>query len=141
MDASSFGLGAVLTQKFNDGERFVFFLSRSLTKAERNFTTTERECLSVSWVVEKLRHCLEGTVFTVVTDHSSLLWLDRLKDPPGRLARWALLLQQINYTLVHRKESENIVPDYLPRAFPISIEHVCDSNFATTTDRGYIVVI
>lgn len=138
-DASAYGLGAVLTQKFEDGEKVICFLSRSLTKAERNFTTTERECLAVLWAVEKLRHYLEGTEFTVVTDHSSLLWLDRLKDPTGRLARWALRLQQFTYTIVHRKGSEHVVPDYLSRSVPISIEQVdvCEGDFANTTDCWY----
>jgi hypothetical protein len=88
-DASSFGLGAVLTQTFDDGERPICYLSRSLTRTERNLSTTEKECLCVIWAVEKLRHYLERTRFVVITDHHSLLWLHRLKDPQGRLARRA----------------------------------------------------
>jgi len=68
-DASAYGIGSVLTQTFDDGEHVICYLSRSLSKQERNFTTTERECLSVIWSIEKLRHYLEGTRFTVITDH------------------------------------------------------------------------
>lgn len=92
-DASSYGIGAVLTQFFDDGECVICFLSRSLSRQERNYSTTERECLAVIWSVEKLRHYLEGAHFKVITDHHSLLWLNRLKDPQGRLARWALRLE------------------------------------------------
>jgi hypothetical protein len=90
-DASSFVLRAVLTQTFDDGERPICYLSRSLTRTERNLSTTEKECLCVIWAVEKLRHYLEGTRFVVITDHHSLLWLHRLKDPQGRLARCPMI--------------------------------------------------
>jgi hypothetical protein len=88
--------------RFNDGETPICYLSRSLTRTERNLSTTEKECLCVIWAVEKLRHYLEGTRFVVITDHHSLLWLHRLKDPQGRLARWALRLQPYDFEIKHR---------------------------------------
>ncbi|KAG5891318.1 hypothetical protein JTB14_036886 [Gonioctena quinquepunctata] len=119
-DASGYGIGAVLTQNHPDvGERVVSYLSRSLTKQERKFSTTERECLAVIWSIEKLRPYIEETHFTVVTDHWSLCWLNNLKDPTGRLGRWSLKLQQYSFDLVHRKGKENVVPDMLSRTIPI----------------------
>lgn len=141
-DASAYGIGAVLTQQFDDGEKVICFLSRSLTRLERNYSTTERECLAVIWAVEKLRHYLEGTNFTVVTDHASLLWLHKLKDPTGRLARWALRLQPFNFKIVHRKGRENVVPDFLSRSVPVSVDAIYQEppdpqNFLNTTDAWY----
>lgn len=141
-DASAYGLGAVLTQNFEDGEKVICFLSRSLTKQERNYSTTERECLSVIWDVEKLRNYLEGTHFTIVTDHASLIWLDRLKDPTGRLARWALRLQPFDYTIVHRKGRDNVVPDFLSRSVPLAVDSVTTKenlmeDFKNTSDVWY----
>ncbi|KAK9709956.1 RNase H-like domain found in reverse transcriptase [Popillia japonica] len=116
-DASAYGIGAVLTQNYADqGEKVICYLSRSLTKQERKFSTTERECLAVLWSIEKLRPYLEGTHFTVITDHWSLCWLNNLRDPTGRLARWSLKLQQYSFDLVHRKGKENVVPDMLSRS-------------------------
>jgi hypothetical protein len=52
----------------------------------------------------------------VVTDHHSLLWLNNLKDPLGRVGRWVMCLQAFDFEIVHRKGKDNIVPDCLPRA-------------------------
>lgn len=54
-DASGYGLGAVLVQPHQNGDRVIYFLCCSLTKQERNYTTTERECPAVLWSIEKLR--------------------------------------------------------------------------------------
>lgn len=118
-DASAFGTGAVLTRPHPDGEKVICYISRSLTAAERKYTTIERECLAVIHALEKLRPYLEGVKFTVITDHHSLLWLHRLKDPTGRLARWAVRLQVFDFEIIHRKGKDNVVPDMLSRSVPI----------------------
>lgn len=116
-DASGYGLGAVLSQE----DRPVAYASRSLAKAERKYTTTELECLAVVWAVEHFRGYLEGYKFTVVTDHASLLWLHRLKEPCGRLGRWCVRLQQYDFEIIHRKGKEHEAPDALSRE-PLSSE-------------------
>lgn len=115
-DASDTGLGGVLTQELDGDERAVAFASRSLTKTERNYSVTERECLAVVFAIDKFRPYIEGTHFTVITDHHSLLWLHRMKDPVGKLARWSVKLQQFSFDLVHRKGKFNVVPDALSRS-------------------------
>lgn len=117
-DASGYGIGAVLTQRGEESEKVICYLSRTLSRTEKNFSPTERECLAVLWAIEKLRPYLEGTAFTVITDHHSLVWLQNLKDPQGRLARWAVRLQQYEFKIVHRKGKEHLVPDALSRAVP-----------------------
>ena len=134
-DASFFGIGAVLTQEFDCGEKVICYLSRSLTKQEQKLTVTEKECLAVIWSVEKLRHYLEHTHFKVITDHHSLLWLHNLKDPQGRLARWALRLQPYDFQLIHRKGKEHVVPDFLSRSVPVSVETIETSDLSFTNCR------
>ena len=68
------------------------------------------------WAIKKLRPYLEGYKFTVVTDHSALRWLCNLMEPTGRLARWALHLQQWDFDIVHRRGTLHQVPDALSRA-------------------------
>lgn len=134
-DASNYGLGAVLTQEDADGcERAIAFASRTLNRAERNYSVTERECLAVVFATDKFRPYVEGLSFTVVTDHHSLVWLTRMSEPTGRLARWAVKLQQYDFTLAHRPGVQNELPDALSRA---PIEIAAFENFADTDDRWY----
>lgn len=140
-DASGYGIGAVLTQPRPEGDAVVCFLSRSLSKQERNYSTTERECLAVLWAIEKLRCYLEGIPFTVVTDHYSLVWLKNLREPTGRLARWAVRMQQYDFQIVHRKGKENVVPDALSRSVPlldeITAEEPAVRTITTIKDKWY----
>lgn len=135
-DASDAGVGAVLVQGSGDSERVIAYMSQKLTSAQTKYTTTEKECLAVILAVEKFRPYIEGTKFTVITDHASLLWLKNLKDPSGRLSRWALRLQHYEYVLLHRKGKLNVVPDALSRSVE-SIELITDE----VVDEDYLDLI
>ena len=52
-DASDQGLGAILLQQHEDGIFPVFYLSRKLNAAERNYAVIERECLAAVWAIRK----------------------------------------------------------------------------------------
>lgn len=114
-DSSHVGLGGVLLQRIDDQERVISFISRSFTKPERNYSTTEKELLAIIHCVETCRPFIEGSEVTVVTDHSALRWLKNIKNPTGRLARWALRLSVFNLKVVHRKGKYMCVPDALSR--------------------------
>jgi RNase H-like domain found in reverse transcriptase/Reverse transcriptase (RNA-dependent DNA polymerase)/Integrase zinc binding domain/Integrase core domain len=116
-DASQEGVGGVLTQVQEGEEHPIAFVSRKFNDAERNYSTTEQECLAVVFSIEKFRPYIEGYHFTVYTDHASLKWLMRLEHPSGRLARWCVKLQQFDFDILHKKGSENVVPDILSRMY------------------------
>lgn len=119
-DASNEGLGAVLTQNFEEGERVIAYASRTLNQAERNYSATELECLAVVWGIHRMRDYLEGYTFTVLTDHQSLRWLQKMESPSGRLGRWRFQLQQYNFDIRYRKGSSNQVADALSRQPEVS---------------------
>lgn len=83
-----------MTQDFEDGEHPICYASRMLKLSEKNYTVSEKEMVAVKFGIEKFRPYVEGTHFEIVTDHKFLKYLRNLKDPTGRLARWALFLQQ-----------------------------------------------
>lgn len=115
-DASNVGIGAVLFQKdIDEGEHPIEYFSKKLNTAQKNYSTTEKECLAVISAIKKFRQYIELMPFTVITDHSSLQWLMKQQDLSGRLARWSLKLQGYDFNIEHRKGTKNIVPDFLSR--------------------------
>ena len=114
-DASATALAAVLFQEINGEEHPIAYASKTMTSAQRNYTVTEQEALAVLFGIEKFRPYVEGSKFRVITDHHSLLWLKNLKNPSGRLCRWAISLSQYDFDVEHRKGSLNVVADALSR--------------------------
>nr|XP_041631999.1 uncharacterized protein LOC121502446 [Drosophila kikkawai] len=112
---NDYGIGAVLTQTIDGNERVIAYASRRLNTAERNYSVTEKECLAIVWTIRKMRCYIEGYRFEVLTDHHSLKWLNSIDNPTGRIARWALELQQYQYDVHYRKGAQNLVADALSR--------------------------
>ncbi|KAG6439144.1 hypothetical protein O3G_MSEX000524 [Manduca sexta] len=135
-DASNMGTGGVLIQNIDGLEVPIAYTSKKLSERERKYSASERELLSVIHAVEQFRPYVEGTHFKVISDHSALQWLYRNKDPHGRLARWAMRLQQFDYEIVHRKGRYNIVPDALSRAIPEEI-NIIDNIAPEDKDEWY----
>jgi hypothetical protein len=94
VDASSIALGVVLTQPGEgDIDHPLSFSSRKLSTTEINYTTTEREGLTMVYALQKFLHYLLGGHFKMFTDHSVLKYLVNKPVLGGRICRWLLLFQ------------------------------------------------
>ncbi|RVW18876.1 Retrovirus-related Pol polyprotein from transposon 17.6 [Vitis vinifera] len=114
-DSSDYAIGAVLGQR-EDGKPYViYYASKSLNDAQRNYTTTEKELLAVVYALDKFRAYLIGSSIVVFTDHSALKYLLTKQDAKARLIRWILLLQEFNLQIRDKKGVENVVADHLSR--------------------------
>ena len=97
-DASPHGIGAVLSHKMPDGsEKPVGSVSRTLTKAEKNYSQIDKEALACVYGVKKFHSYLFGNHFELQTEHKPLVYLfNENKAIPSqasaRIQRWALLL-------------------------------------------------
>lgn len=115
-DASGYGLGAVLVQRIDGKECVISYASRLLSKCEKDYSVTEQECLALVFAVRRFRAFIWGINVKVVTDHHSLCWLFKKKELTGRLARWSMMLQDLNVEIVHRNGKLHLDADALSRA-------------------------
>ncbi|RVW12788.1 Retrovirus-related Pol polyprotein from transposon 17.6 [Vitis vinifera] len=103
-DASNLAMGAIL-EKREDGKPYViYYASKTLNEAQRNYTTTEKELLAVVSALDKFRAYLVGFFIVVFTDHSALKYLLTKQDAKARLIRWILLLQEFNLQIRDKRE-------------------------------------
>ena len=115
-DASDTGIGAVLSQAHLDGtEHVICYVSRILTKSERNYCVTRKELLAVIFFLQHFRQYLLSAPFILRTDHGALTWLQQFKEPEGQLARWLEKLQKYNFTIFHRPGRKHGNADSLSR--------------------------
>ena len=75
-DAYEIDLGAVLSTQRGT---VIEYASRTLSKAEENKSTTEKEYLAIVWAIHKFRHYLIGAHFLLEIDHTLLEWLEITK--------------------------------------------------------------
>lgn len=121
-DFSNVGLGAVLGQLDDEGNEYlVACTSRSLIKTERDYASYKGEMLAAVWGVKSMDYYLRGAHFTLVTDHAPLLFLMKNQQLNGQYARWACILQEYSFQLVHRPGAKHVTADALSRD-PLSDE-------------------
>ncbi len=113
-DASNRSIGAVLSQKDDDGlEHVISYASKALDKHEKNYPITEKEMLGAIYAAKQFRQYLYGQKWTLVTDHIALQY--SIFNLKGRLLHWSMLLADHDVTIMYRPGKKHQNADYLSR--------------------------
>ena len=114
-DASNEAIGAVLSQIQDGKEIVIAYASRTLTSPEKNYCVTRKEMLAVVYFVKHFKHYLLGREFVLRTDHGSLVWLHKFKEPDGQIARWLQQLGPYTFLILHRQGKRHLNADSMSR--------------------------
>ena len=118
VDTSGYALGAVLSQKGNDGKLHpISYYSRTLTAAERNYDIYNRELTAMVEGLDHDRPLLAGTALPIIikTDHLNLTHWREPQKISQRVARQVLQLAEYNFEIHHIKGMANRKADALSR--------------------------
>ena len=83
-------------QRYKNMLHVIYYASRTLTDAQLNYATTEKEFLAVVFALEKFRSYLVCSKVIVYTNHSALKYQFTKANAKPRLIRWVLLLQELD---------------------------------------------
>lgn len=136
-DASSYGLGGVLLQLWEEGWRPVAYASRSLSPTEQRYAQVEKEALASTWACERFRDFLIGKHFCLETDHKplvSLLGGQALDLLPPRIQRFRMRLMRYSYKVQYAPGKSLWTADTLSRSPLISKPTQSDRELMENTD-------
>ena len=129
-DASSQGLGAVLSQK----GRPIAYLSQALSPRAQKKSVYERELMAIVLAVQKWRHYLLGRHFIIMTDQRSLTFLTEQRLFGEDQLKWTSKLMGMDFEIQFRPGLENKAADALSRQMMYQAISVVRSSIWDTID-------
>ena len=116
VDASAYGLGAVLLQQHGDTWKPVASASKAMSETECRYSPIEKEALALVWACEKFSDYVISKKIQLETDHKPLVPLlgkTNLDCLPPRILRFRLHLMQFDYSISHVPGKELYTADAL----------------------------
>jgi hypothetical protein len=74
-EANDYAVGVVLGQIIGKASHAIYYASKTLNDAQRNYSTIEKELFAVVFALEKFRSYLLGTKIIVYSNHAILCYL------------------------------------------------------------------
>jgi len=128
-DASDNAIGAVLEQReTNNSWAPIAYFSKQLSKAQKNYSTYDRELLAIYTAVKHFKYMLEGQTFTIYTDHKPLITAFEQKSSKvsPRQVRQLDYIGQFSTNIEYIAGKENIAADFLSRIEAIDFPNTID---------------
>ena len=132
-DACQVQLGSVISQK----GRPIAFYSRKLNSAQKNYTTHEKELLSIVETLKEFKTILFGHELVIWTDHKNLTY-ETVSANTDRVLRWRLLLEEYKITLKYIKGEDNVYADAISRLPPV---HDCPTEIEENNHEEVIMAL
>ncbi|RDX85012.1 Retrovirus-related Pol polyprotein, partial [Mucuna pruriens] len=116
-DTSNSALGAILGQRVEAGKQsyMIAYASRTMDSTQLNYTTTEKELLTIVVALDKFRSYLLGSKIIIFSNHAALRFLWKKLNVMPRLIWWMFFLQEFDIEIRDKKGVENSVADHLSR--------------------------
>ncbi|PKI37096.1 hypothetical protein CRG98_042530 [Punica granatum] len=110
-DASSIGIGAVLSQEC----QLVAYFSEKLNGSQRNYSTYEKEFYAIARTLTNWRHYLISKESILFSDHEALKYINGQHKLNNRHAKWVEFLQAYTFVIKYKSGAQNQVADVLSR--------------------------
>lgn len=122
-DASDIAVGASLEQVIDNVNKPIAFFSKKLDNAQRNYSTYDRELLSIYLAIKHFRYLLDGRQILILTDHKPLVYAfkQKLDKASPRQIRHLDFIAQFSTEIKHIAGKDNVVADSLSRIESISL--------------------
>ena len=112
-DASTYGIGTVISHIIEGHEKPVAFASPTLNPEEKNFAHIDKEALGLIWGIKKCHTYLYGRKCILETDHQPLVHIFKPEKgisstASARIQRYATFLSGYDYEIVFRKTEKKM---------------------------------
>ena len=118
-DALKKGFGTIILQDYKP----IYFTSRSLTPAEKNYQNLEHECMAVIWGIEKFHFYLYSKEFLLQMDQRPLtsIFKKHMVDVSPRIRRIAIRSWPYTFKTEWIPGKDNAIADGLSRVSPVPV--------------------